>query len=161
MISVLEWKPRKKRALMLPDSRPPSAWCEAAVKSIVLIARSLVSLFGIALVVLGILFWTGHALSLLPVHMALGGLFVLSMWVLAVLGLLAPGSRGFALLVFVWSLIVPALGVEQLSLLPGAGHWVIQVVHLLVGIIGMGLAHALARRLGRRPAGAAAVPETV
>jgi len=130
------------------------------VKSIILVARALISLFGIALVVLGILFWTGHALSLLPVHMALGALFVISMWILAVLGFLAPGNRGFALLVLIWSLVVPALGVEQLSLLPGAGHWVIQVVHLLVGIIAMGLAHSLARRLARRTAGAA-VPGTV
>ena len=131
------------------------------MKSIVLIARSLTSLFGIALLVLGLLFWTGHALSLLPVHMALGGLFVICLWVLAVLGFLAPGSRGFALLVLIWSLIVPALGVEQLSLLPGSDHWVIQAVHLLVGIIAIGLGHALARRLGRRPADAAAVAGTV
>jgi len=130
------------------------------MKYVVLIARSLVSLFGIALVVLGILFWTGHALSLLPLHTALGGLFVICMWVLAVLGLLAPATRGFALLVLVWSLVVPALGVEQLSLLPGSDHWVIQAAHLLVGIIAMGLAHSLARRLGRRPAGSA-VPEAV
>jgi hypothetical protein len=131
------------------------------VKYIVPIARSLISLLGIALVVLGILFWTGHALSLLPVHMVLGGLFVICLWVLAVLGFLAPGSRGFALLVLIWSLIVPALGVEQLSLLPGSDHWVIQAAHLLVGIIAMGLGHSLARRLGRRPADTGAVPETV
>jgi hypothetical protein len=130
------------------------------VKSIVLIARILLSLFGIALVLLGILFWTGHALSLLPLHMALGGLFVVCMWVLAVLGLLARGSRMFALLVLVWSLIVPALGVTQLRLLPGSDHWVIQVVHLLVGIIAMGLGHSLARRLGRRPAAAAGIPQS-
>ena len=61
---------------MRSRSLPPSARCEAAVKSVTLIARSLLSLFGIALVVLGILFWTGHALSLLPLHMLLGGLFV-------------------------------------------------------------------------------------
>jgi len=131
------------------------------VKYVILIARSLISLLGIALVVLGILFWTGHALSLLPVHMALGGLFVICLWVLAVLGFLAPGSRGFAFLVLVWSLIVPALGVGQLSLLPGADHWVIQAVHLLVGLIAVGLGHSLARRLGRRPGAAAAVPEAV
>ena len=130
------------------------------MKSIVLIARSLISLLGIALVVLGILFWTGHALSLLPVHMALGGLFVISLWILAVIGFLAPGSRGFALLVLVLSLIVLALGVEQLSLLRGSGHWVIQAVHLLVGIIAIGLGHSLARRL-RRPTDTATVPETV
>lgn len=128
------------------------------MKSIVLIARSLISLCGIALLVLGILFWTGHALSLVPLHaMVLGGLFVICLWVLALLGFLAPGNRGFALLVLVWSLIVPALGVAQLNLLPGSGHWVIQVVHLLVGIIAMGLGHALARRLGQGPAADATV----
>lgn len=130
------------------------------MKYIVLIARSLISLFGIALVVLGILFWTGHALSLLSLHMALGGLFVVCMWVLALIGFLTRGSRGFALIVLVWSLIVPLLGVTQLRLMPGAGHWVIQAAHLLVGLIAMGLAHSLARRIGRRPAAAAGIPES-
>ena len=131
------------------------------MKSVTLIARSLLSLFGIALVVLGILFWTGHALSLLPLHMLLGGLFVLCMWALAIVGFLVPGSRGFALVVLIWSLVVPALGVTQLSLLPGAGHWLIQVLHLLVGIIAMGLGHSLARRIGRRSADGSGVPESV
>ena len=130
------------------------------MKYIVLIARSLISLFGIALVVLGILFWTGHALSLLSLHTALGGLFVICLWVLAVIGFLVPGCRAFALIVLIWSLIVPALGVAQLSLMPGADHWVIQVAHLLVGLIAMGLGHALARRIGRRPAATAGIPES-
>lgn len=130
------------------------------MKYIVLIARSLISLFGIALVVLGILFWTGHALSLLSLHTALGGLFVICMWVLAIIGFLAPGSRAFALIVLIWSLIVPALGVAQLRLMLGADHWVIQTTHLLVGLIAMGLSHALARRIGRRPAVAAGIPES-
>lgn len=132
------------------------------MKSIALIARVLMSLFGLALLVLGILFWTGRAESLVRVHaMVLGPLFVICMWVLAILGFLTPGSRAFALLVLVWSLIVPAVGVTQLSLLPGANHWVIQVVHLLVGVIAMGLGAVLARRLARGPAGAAAVSGTV
>jgi hypothetical protein len=147
--------------MMRPRSLPPYARCEAAVKSITLIARLLLSLFGIALLVLGIFFWTGHALSLLSLHMLLGALFVVCMWVLAVVGFLVPGSRGFALLVLIWSLIVPALGVTQLSLLPGASHWLIQVLHLLVGIIAIGLGHSLARRIGRRPAVAPGVAESV
>jgi hypothetical protein len=130
------------------------------VKSIVLTARLLISLFGITLVVLGILFWTGHALSLLQLHTMIGGLFVICMWVLAVVGFLVPGSRAFALVVLVWSLIVPALGVTQLRLMPGADHWVIQTLHLLVGLIAMGLGHALARRIGRRPAATAGIPES-
>ena len=130
------------------------------MKYIVLIARSLISLFGIALAVLGILFWTGHALSLLSLHTALGGLFVICLWVLAVVGFLVPGSRALALIVLIWSLIVPALGVTQLRLMPGADHWVIQTLHLLVGLIAMGLGHALARRIGRRPAATAGIPES-
>lgn len=130
------------------------------MKHIILIARLLVSLFGITLVVLGIFFWTGHALSLLPVHMFIGGLFVICLWVLAALGFATPKARWFALLVLIWSLIVPAVGVGQLSVLPGSDHWVIQVIHLLVGLIAMGLGHALARRIGRRPADAAAIPES-
>lgn len=135
-------------------SRLLRARCEAAVKSTILIARWLISLFGIALVVLGILFWVGQALSLVQLHMALGGLFVLCLWVLAVIGFLTPGSRGFALIVLIWGLIVLALGVAQVRLLPGSDHWVIQAVHLLVGLIAIGLGHSLARRIGRRPAGA-------
>ncbi|MGB6486975.1 MAG: hypothetical protein WBE91_08845 [Steroidobacteraceae bacterium] len=130
------------------------------MKYIVVSARLLLSLFGITLVVLGILFWTGHALALLQLHTMLGGLFVICLWVLAVIGFLVPGCRGFALIVLIWSLIVPALGVTQLSLMPGADHWVIQVTHLLVGLIAMGLGHALARRIGRGSAAVADVPES-
>jgi hypothetical protein len=128
------------------------------VKLTVTIARSLISLLGIVLVVLGILFWTGHALSLLSLHMDLGGFFVVCLWVLAALGFVSRATRVFALVVFIWSLLVPALGVLQLQLLPGAGHWIVQAVHLLVGLIAIGLGHGLARRIGRAPAVAMAIP---
>lgn len=131
------------------------------MKSIVLIARLLLSLLGVALVVLGIFFWTGHALSLLPLHaMVLGGLFVICLWVLVIAGLLTPHTRAFALGVLVWSLIVPALGASQLSLLPGSYHWVVQVTHLVVGMIAVGLGQRLARRIAQRPAEAAVIPQS-
>ena len=131
------------------------------MKSIVVVARLCISLFGIALVVLGICFWTGHALSLLQLHMTLGALFVVSLWVLAVIGLMGRGTRGMALVVLIWSLIVPALGVTQVTLLPGSDHWVVQVAHLLVGLIAVGLGHGLARRIGRQTAAPPAVAASV
>lgn len=129
------------------------------MKNTVIIARSLISLLGIALVVLGILFWTGHALSLLSLHMDLGGLFVICLWVLAVIGFIGRATRVFALVVFIWSLLVPALGVLQLQLLPGSSHWIVQTCHLLVGLIAIGLGHGLARRIGRGPAEAVVIPD--
>ncbi len=119
------------------------------MKRTVLIVRGLVSLLGLALIVLGVLFWTGRALGLLQVHMLLGALFVVCLWVLVGLALSARVGTAFALMVFVWSLIVLVLGMMQLTLLPGPRHWIVQAVHLLVGLIAIGLGHALAGRIRR------------
>jgi hypothetical protein len=124
-----------------------------------LVARSLLSLLGLVLVILGVLFWTGRALSLLPLHMLLGALFVVCLWLLAALALLAHARRGLAFLALLWSLIVPALGVAQLRLLPGSLHWFIQAVHLAVGLIALGLGHVLARAILRAAGKARATPE--
>ncbi len=128
------------------------------MKRTILIVRGLVSLLGLALVVLGVLFWTGRALGLLPVHMLLGALFVVCLWVLVGLALSARAGATFTLGVFVWSLIVLWLGMMQLRLLPGSRHWIVQVVHLLVGVIAIGFGHALAGRILRFTGGARQSP---
>jgi hypothetical protein len=50
-------------------------------------------------------------------------------------------------LAIAWGLVVPILGLSQDGLLPGPAHWVIQVLHLLVGLAAIGLAEALSVRL--------------
>lgn len=132
------------------------------MKSIILIARIVFGLCAIALLVLGGLFWSGRASSLLPLHaMVFGTIFVICMWVFAVIGLLAPGTRSLAVIVLIWSFVVPAIGAAQLQLLPGPDHWMIQVLHLLVGLIAMGLGASLARRIGRQTAAPPAVAASV
>lgn len=42
---------------------------------------------------------------------------------------------------------MPAFGVLQLRLLPGPYHWLIQALHLAIGIAAVGLGQLLARRL--------------
>lgn len=127
------------------------------MKAIVIATRVILSVLGIALIVLGVLFWTGHAISLIPLHMLLGGIFVICMWLLSALTLFAHRARAFAAVVFVWGLIVLVLGAEQVSLLPGSRHWIVQAVHLLVGVVAIGLGHALAGKI-LRPADAAPGP---
>ncbi len=46
--------------------------------------------------------------------------------------------------------MVPALGATQTSILPGPEHWVIQVLHLLVGLTAIALAEVLGRRIRGR-----------
>ena len=60
------------------------------------IARWLVRITGVLALILGLLFWSGTALSQIPVHMLLGLVLVLSLWVLAVLAVQAGLPIGMA-----------------------------------------------------------------
>lgn len=99
--------------------------------------------------ILGILFWTGNATSLVLVHMGLGILAVLSLWTLGVAIASTKGGTGLALGAFVWGILVAALGLTQGTLLAGSTHWVIQVLHLLVGLAAIGLGEMIAGRYRR------------
>jgi hypothetical protein len=50
----------------------------------------------------------------------------------------------------VWGLIVPILGLTQTNLLVGSTHWLIEVLHLLVGLGAIGMAEGLAARVKER-----------
>jgi hypothetical protein len=114
--------------------------------------QTLVRLSGLTLIVLGMLFWTGHALTLIPVHMLVGFVLVLSLWALAVLAARAGVHPGLVILAMLWGGLVPVLGLTQDRLLPGDAHWMIQVLHLLVGLGAIGQAEGLAARIkGRQP----------
>jgi hypothetical protein len=121
------------------------------MKTATTILQMLVRLAGLILIVLGVLFWTDHALTLGPVHMLVGFVLVFSLWALAVLAARAGVHPGLVALAIVWGFIVPVLGLTQERLLPGDAHWVIQVLHLLVGLGAIGQAEGLAARIkGRR-----------
>lgn len=84
-------------------------------------------------VVLGVVFWARHALNLIPIHMGIGFLFVAALLALSVLGLRAGAPRGMVAFAFAWALVIPVFGMAQAQILPGSLHWVIRVLHLLVG----------------------------
>jgi hypothetical protein len=122
------------------------------MKTAAIVVRLLISLTGLTLLLLGILFWTGRALGLLPLHMLLGAVLVLLLWLAAGLALRTRVSLGLILLTVAWSLIMPAFGMLQMQLLPGRLHWLIQLAHLVIGMIAIGLGHGLARRVTTRKA---------
>jgi hypothetical protein len=100
-------------------------------------------------IVLGVTFWTGHLLQLVPVHMLLGLLIALGLIVLAVIA----GIRGkFPLLVggIVVAILLPLVGLNQGAWLPGSAHWIIQIIHLVVGVIAIATAESIAGQLGAR-----------
>jgi hypothetical protein len=93
---------------------------------------------------LGVLFWTGNATGLVDLHQLLGILLVLALWTQAVLAARAGVEARLVAVAAVWGLLVPIVGLSQTSLLTGSLHWLVQVIHLLLGVGLIALAERLA-----------------
>jgi len=119
---------------------------------VVRIALMIVRIGVLIELVLGILFWTGNADSLQIVHIVIGILIVLSLWTLGIVQGLAGGSFGLALATFLIGFLLVLVGLFQTRWLIGSNHWVIQVIHLLLGLSAIGLAEMIGRRYRRMTA---------
>ncbi len=113
------------------------------------VAQTLVRVTGLTQVTLGLLFWTGRQLTLVPLHMLVGFALVLSLWTLALLAARSGVNPGLVALAAVWGLLMPLFGLTQTQLLPGDFHWVIQVLHLFVGLAAIGQGEGLAAQIKR------------
>jgi hypothetical protein len=120
-------------------------------KSIV-ITRNIVMVAGVVQLILGMLFWADVGKSLIPLHATIGSILVLSLWVMAFLSARAGAPIGLVVLVVVWGLILPVVGLGQTSVLHGSLHWIVQVVHLLLGLTALGLAALLSSKMLPRKA---------
>jgi uncharacterized membrane protein len=105
---------------------------------------------GVVQLVLGIIFWTGNALGLVDLHQLIGILLVLGLWTQAAMAHRAGVPGGLVAGAAVYGLLVPIVGLTQRDLFPGSAHWVIQVVHLLLGLGLLALAENLAQRAKAR-----------
>lgn len=114
-------------------------------------SMSLRALFVINLI-LGLLFWFDVTEPgwLVLIHMLIGILFVAAIWLLGLAqGITRAGSFGLVIGTFVVGLIIAIFGLAQRGLMPTSAHWVIQVIHLLLAIAGIGIGEASAARYRR------------
>lgn len=116
---------------------------------VVRIALNIIRVGVLIELVLGILFWTGNADSLQIVHIVIGILVVLSLWTMGIVQGLQGGSFGLALATFVLGFLLALLGLFQKGWLVEQYHWVIQVIHLLLGLSAIGLAEMIGGRYRR------------
>lgn len=114
------------------------------------IASWVVRLGGLVMIVLGLLFWTGHATNLVGMHMLLGILVVLALWALAGIYAMQKGAN-FALAgtAFLVGVVVVFVGMTQTQLMPGAAHWVIEIIHLLLGLALISFGEIISGRMKR------------
>jgi len=117
------------------------------MNTVIQIASILLRICGALAVILGLLFWTGNGLGLIGVHMLLGLLVVLLLWIVGVgQAFSKSGSWPLAIGALALGALVIVLGLRQSSLLVGPFHWVIQVLHLLLGMLAVGVGQISAGR---------------
>jgi hypothetical protein len=114
---------------------------------VIRIASVVLSFAGLLALILGLLIWTTSALNLIQMHMLLGLLAVGALWFI---GIGQAFSKGGSWLFAVCALVVGAamiiLGMNQSALMLGASHWVVQVIHLILGLLVIGMGHMGAAR---------------
>ena len=124
---------------------------------VIQIAAIMLRVFGTLALILGLLFWSGNGLNLIPVHILLGLLLVLSLWII---GLGQAFSKNGSWMLAIGALALGALlivfGLRQSALLVGPLHWVIQVIHLLLGVLAVGIGQISVARYRKATAGVAA-----
>jgi hypothetical protein len=107
-------------------------------------ARMTVRVVGLALLVLGVVIWTGSAGGLVPVHMLLGIVLVPALWTVAVVARQAGVRPALPAIANAWGVLMAVLGMTQAQVMPGDNlHVAVQVAHLVVGLVAIGLAEAL------------------
>jgi hypothetical protein len=121
---------------------------------VIRIASIVLSLAGLLALILGLFIWTGTDLNLVQMHMLLGLLAVGALWVIGIGQAFSTGGS--------WIIAACALGVggtlmfigmTQASLMVGAFHWVIQLIHLALGLLVIGIGHIGAARYRKNATG--------
>ena len=109
------------------------------------ILQIIVSLAGLCALVLGLVIWIAN-IDLTDIHMLFGLLVTLGLLVMSIIALTAPGLRVWGMVGIVYAIIVPIFGESQSTMLVGNLHWLIQTLHMLVGIGALVLTGALGAR---------------
>lgn len=102
-------------------------------------------------IVLGILFWTGNATSWREIHMTAGIVLVLSLWTIAITRVRAPGGAWRLLSALVVGIALAVIGVTQERILLNSQHWIVQVAHLTLALLAVGIGEMLAGRAASQP----------
>jgi hypothetical protein len=114
---------------------------------VIRIASFVLSLAGLLALILGILVWTGTDVNFIQMHMWLGLLAVAALWVIGIGQAFSTGGSWViaACAVGVGGTLI-FIGMTQTSLMVGAFHWVIQLLHLVLGLLVIGIGHIGAAR---------------
>ena len=104
--------------------------------------------------ILGLLLWAHTAPQFVSLHMLLGLVVVAALWVIGIAqAFTSNGSWLMATVALILGAVILYLGMIQASVMVGALHWIIQIIHLLLGLAAIGVGHMAAARYRKSAAG--------
>lgn len=115
------------------------------MKTMIKINQMLLRLLVLAMLVLGVMVWMGHA-NLVNAHIGLGFIFTMLVLLQALLGALARAGWGLVGMTVLWAVLLPVIGLGQRTFMLGDAHWAVRVFHLLFGLVTL----AFTERIGKR-----------
>jgi hypothetical protein len=117
------------------------------------ICSFVVRIGGSLALLLGLLHYFNIGPDLVQLHITLGILVVLALWILATIyARTASANLGMAIGSSVIGLLLLIVGVTQRGLLLNGYHWVIQLIHVLLGVAAIGMGETLSGAIRRTPA---------
>jgi hypothetical protein len=105
----------------------------------------LIRVAGASALILGLAFWAGKLTGLVTLHEAFGAGVVFGVWALAIFAFRKGVSVNLVAGAALWGVLTVVVGIGQTQLLIGEFHWVVQVIHLLVGLGAIAMGAVLAR----------------
>ena len=97
------------------------------------ILQIIVGIAGLCALVFGLFIWIAN-IDLTDIHMFFGLLVTLGLLVMSIIVLTTRRLRIWGMVGIVYAIIVLIFGVSQSTMLVGHLHWLIQTLHMLVGI---------------------------
>ena len=105
---------------------------------------------GLIALILGFFLWQGRFPGTLRLHMTLGALVAAYLVMISLAAGFARVRPPMALVGLLWAAATVYVGMKQNIMMPGSSHWVIEVVHVLLGVGAIGLVEMLAGAYSRQ-----------
>jgi hypothetical protein len=114
------------------------------------VSQYLVRGLGIIALALGLMFFGGDARGLIPLHIVLGVLVAVALVVLSLAAIMAQ-RVGLGIVGIVVAVLMVVVGMGQDQMLRGQDQWIVQVLHILLGMGAIGYGEVIGKRLGLTP----------
>ncbi|MEQ1886026.1 MAG: hypothetical protein ABL967_13260 [Bryobacteraceae bacterium] len=118
------------------------------MKRAAMILQMLIRLLGLGMIGLGLMFWSGNSLNLIPLHMRLGEVLVALIWILCGIAMRGGVSMPFVLGVILYGVFVVGFAMRMGGFMPDM-HEMVRVLHFVIGLVAIGAAEMVGAKIKR------------